>query len=114
MKKTIMQILPSLKQGGVETGTIEIASALQAKKIKNIVVSNGGPMVAQLKKMGVAHFQLPVHSKNPLRMWLNSYKIAKIARENNVSLMHVRSRAPAWSVKWASKKTGIPFISSYQ
>lgn len=113
MIKTIMQVLPSLKQGGVETGTIEIASALQRKKIPNIVVSNGGPMVAQLKKMGVLHFQLPVHSKNPLRMWLNSYKIAKIARENNVGLMHVRSRAPAWSVKWASKKTGIPFISSY-
>ncbi len=113
MKKTIMQVLPSLKQGGVETGTIEIASALQAKKIPNIVVSNGGPMVAQLKKLGVPHFQLPVHSKNPFRMWLNSYKIAKIVRENDVALMHVRSRAPAWSVKWASRKTGIPFISSY-
>lgn len=113
MSKTIMQILPSLKQGGVETGTIEIATALQQADIPNIVVSNGGQMVAQLEKMGVKHFALPVHSKNPFTMWLNSKRIAKIAKENNVGLMHVRSRAPAWSVWLASKKTGIPFISSY-
>ena len=113
MNKTIMQILPSLKQGGVETGTVEIASALQKAGIPNLVVSNGGQMVAQLEKIGVKHIQLPVHSKNPIRMWLNAKKLAKIARENNVALMHVRSRAPAWSVKWASQKTGIPFISSY-
>lgn len=113
MKKTIMQVLPSLIQGGVETGTVEIATALQRANIPNIVVSNGGPLVEQLKKIGVKHIQLPVHSKNPIRMWLNSKKLAQIALENNVALMHVRSRAPAWSVKWASQKTGIPFISSY-
>ena len=60
--KTIMQILPSLKQGGVETGTIEIATALKQANMPNIVVSNGGPMVAQLEKIGVPHFSLPVHS----------------------------------------------------
>ncbi|MGN0919519.1 MAG: glycosyltransferase family 4 protein [Alphaproteobacteria bacterium] len=113
MTQTILQILPSLKQGGVETGTIEIASALQKAGIPNLVVSNGGEMVAQLDKIGVKHIQLPLHSKNPFRMWLNSKKLAQIVRENDVALMHVRSRAPAWSVKWASQKTGIPFISSY-
>lgn len=113
MEKAIMQILPSLKQGGVEVGTIEIASALQENHIPNIVVSNGGQMVAQLEQIGVKHVQLPVHSKNPFRIWLNAKKIAKVALENNVGLMHVRSRAPAWSVWLASKKTGIPFISSY-
>ena len=111
--RTIMQVLPSLNQGGVETGTIEIATALVNAKIPNIVVSSGGKMVTQLKKIGVKHITLPVATKNPIKMWLNSKKLAKIALENNVGLMHVRSRAPAWSVKWASRKTGIPFISSY-
>ncbi|MBQ4471735.1 MAG: glycosyltransferase family 4 protein [Alphaproteobacteria bacterium] len=111
--KTIAQILPSLKQGGVETGTIEIAAALQKAKIPNIVISSGGPMVAQLNRLGVPHITLPVQSKNPIKMWLNSKKIAKVCAEHNVGLMHVRSRAPAWSVKWASKATGIPYISSY-
>lgn len=113
MRKVIMQILPALKQGGVEVGTIEIASALQKAKIPNIVVSSGGPMVAKLEKIGVKHIALPVQTKNPFKIWLNAKKLAKIAKENNVALMHVRSRAPAWSVWLASRKTGIPFISSY-
>lgn len=111
--KTIMQILPSLKQGGVEVGTIEIATALQKSHMPNIVVSSGGPMVEQLKKIGVKHITLPVQTKNPFKIWKNAKKLAKIAKENNVGLMHVRSRAPAWSVWLTSKKTGIPFIASY-
>ena len=111
--KTIMQVLPSLKQGGVEVGTIEIASALQKAHIPNIVVSSGGQMVEQLKKLGVKHITLPVQTKNPWKIWQNSKKLAKLAQENDVGLMHVRSRAPAWSVYLASKKTGIPFIASY-
>ena len=111
--KTIMQVLPSLKQGGVEVGTIEIATALQNANMPNIVVSSGGPMVAQLKKIGVKHITLPVQSKNPFKIWKNAKKLAQIAKENDVGLMHVRSRAPAWSVWLASKRTGIPFIASY-
>lgn len=112
-QKTIMQILPSLKQGGVEVGTIEIATALQQAKIPNIVVSSGGPMVEKLKRIGVQHFTLPVQTKNPFKIILNARRLAKIAKENNVGLMHVRSRAPAWSVWLASRQTGIPFIASY-
>ena len=113
VQKTIMQVLPSLKQGGVEVGTIEIATALQKAHMPNIVVSSGGGMVEMLEKIGVKHITLPVQTKNPLKIWLNSKKLAKIAIQNNVGLMHVRSRAPAWSVWLASRRTGIPFISSY-
>ena len=113
IQKTIMQVLPSLKQGGVEVGTIEIATALQKEQIPNIVVSSGGPMVEMLKKIGVEHITLPVETKNPIKIWLNSKRLAKIAQEKNVGLMHVRSRAPAWSVWLASRQTKIPFIASY-
>jgi len=80
-QKTIMQILPSLEMGGVERGAVEIASALQQQGISNIVVSAGGKMVSQLKKIGVEHITIPVDTKNPIRMWLNAFKLAKIARK---------------------------------
>lgn len=112
-QKTIMQVLPSLEMGGVERGAVEIAIALQQQGIPNMVVSAGGKMVAQLEKAGIEHITLPVDTKNPIRMWWNALKLAKITREKNVGLMHVRSRAPAWSVKWASEKTGIPFITTF-
>lgn len=109
----IMQVLPALEIGGVERGTIEIASALKKAGIKNYVCSNGGKMVPELDRLGVEHIQLPVHSKNPLRMYLNARKIAKIVKEKGITLMHVRSRAPAWAVKWASQMTGVPFMTTF-
>lgn len=109
----IMQVLPALEIGGVERGTIEIASALKKAGIRNYVCSNGGKMVPELDRLGVEHIQLPVHSKNPIRMYLNARKIAKIVKEKGITLMHVRSRAPAWAVKWASQMTGVPFMTTF-
>ena len=112
-KMVIAQILPALEIGGVERGTIEIAAALKKAGITNYVISNGGKMVPELDRLGVEHITLPVHSKNPFKMYMNARKIAKIAKEKGFTLMHVRSRAPAWAVKWASKMTKIPFMTTF-
>lgn len=112
-KRSIVQVLPALNQGGVERGTIEIAEALQKVGIRNYVVSSGGKMVEELKRIGVEHITLPVKTKNPFKMWLNSYRLAKIFKEKEVGLVHVRSRAPAWSVKWACRRMRIPFIATF-
>ena len=111
--KSIIQVLPALNQGGVERGTIEIATALKEAGIPNFVISSGGKMVPELIKIGVEHITLPVATKNPIKLWLNAKKMAKIFKEKKAGLIHVRSRAPAWSVKWASQKTGIPYIATY-
>ena len=111
--KSIIQILPALNQGGVERGTIEIANALKKAGIPNYVISSGGKMVPELAKIGVEHIVLPVATKNPIKLWLNYKRMAKIFLDKNAGLVHVRSRAPAWSVKWASQKTGIPYIATY-
>ncbi len=109
----VVQILPALNQGGVERGTIEIAEALQKEGIKNYVISAGGKMVSELTRLGVSHITLPVNTKNPILMWINSYRLEKIFKETGVSLVHVRSRAPAWSVKWATNRMKIPFVATF-
>ena len=45
---TVLQVLPALKLGGVERGTIEFAINLKQQGHKPIVVSAGGPLVAEL------------------------------------------------------------------
>lgn len=73
----ILQILPRLETGGVERGTVEIASALKNAGWTPVVVSGGGRMVVDLNRMGVEHITLPVYSKNYFVMrktptrWLN-------------------------------------------
>lgn len=109
----ILQILPALQMGGVERGTIEIARALKEAGIPNAVASAGGPMVELLEKLGVPHYTLPLKSKNPFTLRANAGRLADLAKKEGVTLMHVRSRAPAWSTYWASQKCGIPWISTF-
>ena len=109
----VLQVLPEMNHGGVEMGTVEIASGLQAAGIKNFVASAGGRMVYDLQKVKVKHFELPLKTKNPLKLWLNSRKLEKIIKENGINIVHVRSRAPAWSAYWAAKRAKVAFLTTF-
>ena len=109
----ILQVLPALEQGGVERGTLEIAAALTAAGIPNAVASAGGRLVHALDDLGVEHFQLPLDRKNPFVLRGCAKKLAEYCKEEAVSLMHVRSRAPAWAVKWASEMCGVPWLATF-
>lgn len=109
----VLQVLPALDVGGVERGTVEIATALQKEGIKNYVVSAGGRLVAELEKIGVEHIVLPVGCKNPIKIIKHSFDLKKIIQDKGITLVHVRSRAPAWAVRFACSKIGVPFIATY-
>lgn len=111
-KPVIMQILPALKSGGVERGTVDIAKALKKEGFDPIVVSSGGLLVYQLKEAGIRHLELSVDSKNPLKILLNRSKLKKIIQENKVDVVHVRSRAPMWSAYPVCKKLGVKLVST--
>lgn len=109
----VLQVLPELNQGGVELGTIEIASELQKRGIKNFVASEGGRMEGALERLKVKHFTLPLKTKNIFKMWFNSLRLAKIIKENGITIVHARSRAPAWSAYWAAKKCGVHYMTTF-
>ena len=109
----ILQILPALGSGGVERGTVEIARALSAAGIPSAVASEGGPRVAELEALGVPHFTLPLASKNPFVVWRNAARLADLVRRDGFTIHHVRSRAPAWSALWASRRTGATLLATY-
>ncbi len=109
----VLQVLPELGQGGVERGTIEIAGDLQKRGITNFVASEGGRLAYQLEHLHVKHFTLPLKTKNPLKIWWNAKKLYKIIKENNINIVHARSRAPAWSAYWAAKKAGAAFLTTF-
>ena len=112
-KPVVLQVLPEMNHGGVEVGTVEIASGLQAAGVTNFVASGGGRMVYDLQKIKVKHFELPLKTKNPFKLWQNSKKLEKIIKENGINIVHARSRAPAWSAYWAAKRTGAVFVTTF-
>ncbi|MCK5575955.1 MAG: glycosyltransferase, partial [Sphingomonadales bacterium] len=117
MKKpsvTILQVLPALGgSGGVERGTVEVAGCITKHGWRSLVASNGGERVYQLKRAGAEHFELPLHSKNPLTMYANISRLARLIKAENIDLVHVRSRAPAWSVYFACKRTGAGYVTTF-
>ena len=109
----ILQVLPALRSGGVERGTLEIAEAQIAAGFRAIVASAGGEMVPALEALGAKHITLPLTAKSPWAMWRNAAALAALARAEGVALIHTRSRAPAWSALIAARRLGLPFVTTY-
>lgn len=108
----VLQVLPSLAGGGVERGTVEMAAALVDAGWSALVVSSGGQMVHELKRVGAHHIELPVKSKSPFMIRRNADRLAALIREHGVDLVHARSRAPAWSAMRAARRTGAHFVTT--
>ncbi|MBP3546374.1 MAG: glycosyltransferase family 4 protein [Alphaproteobacteria bacterium] len=112
-KPIVLQVLPELQHGGVEWGTIQVAEALQQNGYTNFVASAGGRLEYELDKMKVKHFKLPLKTKNPIKLYLNSLKLEKIIKENGINIVHARSRAPAWSAYWAARRAGVKYMTTF-
>lgn len=91
----VLQILPELVVGGVETGTVDLALSLVEKGHKAVVVSSGGPLVGRLEKIGVKHYRLPVHKKSPFTILECAKELEGIIKEEDIQILHARSRVPA-------------------
>lgn len=109
----VLQVLPSLETGGVERGTVEIVQAIVEAEGTALVASAGGRLVAQIQRLGGEHIALPLKTKNPWGIWRNAARLTDLIRQRRVSLVHARSRAPAWSAWIACRRTGVPFVTTY-
>ena len=109
----ILQVLPSLRSGGVEQGTIDMVSAIVAAGGRALVASAGGPMVKAVEAAGGRHVTMPLSSKNPVRIWRNAALLARLIRDERVRIVHARSRAPAWSALLATRRTEARFLTTY-
>jgi glycosyltransferase involved in cell wall biosynthesis len=111
---TILQVIPHLAAGGAERTTIEVAEALVAAGATALVVSAGGRLEKDLNRVGGELIRLEsAPTKNPLEIYANAGRIAKLVKVRKVGLVHARSRAPAWSALWAARRTKVPFVTTY-
>ena len=109
----VLQVIPKLGYGGAETGCFDIAHYLPENNCKSFIVTSGGELLKFVDRKKVKIFKLPVQSKNPLLIFINSIILIGIILLNNISIVHARSRAPAWSCLIASKITGRKFVTTF-
>ena len=112
IKPVIVQILPALNRGGVERGTVEVADAIVKNGWKSVVISNGGLLTSQLKRVGATVYEVPVHRKNPFLWGSARRQVKRILQQEGADIVHVRSRAPAWIALPAANSLGIATVST--
>lgn len=110
---TVLQVTPELNAGGVERTTLEIAEAISRAGGLALIASAGGRLEPDLEATGGKLIRLPAQSKNPITLLANASKLASIARERGVQIIHARSRAPAWSAFIAARLAGVPFVTTF-
>ena len=109
----ILQVIPQLDAGGAERTTIEVAEAVAAAGGRCWVASCGGRLEADLQAAGAALIRLDMKTKNPVSIWRNAARLAAVIKAQDIDLVHARSRAPAWSARWAARRTGTAFVTTY-
>ncbi len=109
----VLQVIPKLGYGGAETGCYDIAHYLPENNCESFIVTSGGELLKFVNKKKVKVIKLPVNSKNPLLIFFNSLALIWIILYNNISIVHARSRAPAWSCYLATILTGRKFVTTF-
>jgi glycosyltransferase involved in cell wall biosynthesis len=108
----VVQVLPALVRGGVERGTIEMARAIIDAGGRAVVISEGGPLVRHLDRIGAIHHTLAVARKNPLVWGATRRKLRRLLQTEGADIVHVRSRVPAWIAVPAARSLGLITVST--
>ena len=112
-KLKVLQVIPRLGYGGAEIGCYDLAHYLKEQKSSSFIATSGGELLKYIDKKKVKLFRLPVHSKNPLLMFINIFILTFIVLFNKINILHVRSRAPAWSCYYVSKITRCKLVTTF-
>ena len=113
LKLKVLQVIPKLGYGGAETGCYDLAHYLSENNCQSFIVTSGGELLKFIDKKKVKLIKLPVHSKNPILIFFNSIVLVFIILFYNISIVHARSRAPAWSCLLATKITRRKFVTTF-
>jgi len=112
-KLKVLQVIPNLGYGGAETGCYDLAHYLAENDCTSYIIAGGGDLVKFIDKKKVKLIKLPVQSKNPILMLFNTIALVFIILFHNISIVHARSRAPAWSCLLATKITRRKFVTTF-
>jgi glycosyltransferase involved in cell wall biosynthesis len=108
----VVQLLPALNEGGVERGVVELNREYVARGVESLVISRGGKLVPEIERHGGRHVTLDIASKNPLTVPLRAMRLRRVLHELQPTIVHARSRVPAWLCVFANRNPRFPFVTT--
>ena len=112
-KICVLQVIPNLDVSGASQGCVDVANYLTEKNYNSYIATNSGQNIKKVSEHETKVIKVPVHSKNPLIIILNIFRLARIIKLFGINILHVRSRAPAWSSYFACLMTRTKYVSTF-
>jgi glycosyltransferase involved in cell wall biosynthesis len=70
-------------------------------------------LVAELQAKGGEWLRFPAATKNPIKVAANILRLKRLCRNEDVAIIHARSRAPAWSALRVARTLKLPFVTTF-
>jgi len=110
---SVLQVIPALDAGGAERTAVDVARAVVKAGGKAWIATKGGRLAAEAESADAEIILGPFDTKNPLTIWQNAKALTDVIRYKHATIIHARSRAPAWSAYLAAQRTGIKYVATY-
>jgi glycosyltransferase involved in cell wall biosynthesis len=110
---TILQVVPSLRDGPGGNAAIDIALTLLQSGARAIVAGDDGPLVNELRAFGGEFVRMPNDTLNPLRLRSNASALTKMISSERVDIVHAQSAGAAWSALAATHKQPVYLVTSF-
>jgi lipopolysaccharide heptosyltransferase II len=104
---TILEVMPTLSFGGVESYVVGLARGLRARGHRVLVASEGGPLLEQLREHGIEHLPFKVRGRFALPA---ARELSRLIADQGVDLVNAhnwRSAAISWL---AARARGVPYV----
>jgi len=110
----VLQIVPQLKQGGVERGALDIFRYLNKNKIKNyIFCENYDADLLTIEEKKSVYTSKGLKFKKLFNFFKLNSILSDLVKTNKINLIHISSRAPALIFYKNIKNKKINYVTSF-
>jgi glycosyltransferase involved in cell wall biosynthesis len=106
-----IKVLETIRQGkigGGETHVLDLVSELNKDIFEPVVLSfTEGPMVDQLKKMGVKTYVIPTETPFDVTKWK---KVKELMEQEDIRLVHAHGTRANSNIFWAASQLKLPLV----
>ncbi|NBI66483.1 polysaccharide pyruvyl transferase CsaB [Pseudoflavonifractor sp. 60] len=98
--------------GGAETHIVELAKELKYRGHDVAIISNGGVYVSEVEKVGIRHYQAPLHRRSMKAMVQARGILKQVIRREGPDVVHAHARIPAFLCGGLCRRMKVPFVTT--
>src|SRR3989338_5903512 len=110
----VLHVNTHINVGGIGQYILSLTSALKPRGVDCLVASSGGDLEPELNSRGIKHIYLNLRTKSELSLKVlkSAFSLTDIVKAEGVDLIHAHTRVSQVASFFASRRTGIPYVST--